>query len=182
MPLSPPASREPLHRRAIELRGYRRADGLFDVEGEIIDTKDYAFQVGDRGRIEPGGKLHHMRLRITFDETLTIVAAEAVTEASPFAACPGGAESFGRLVGLTIRSGFLKEAGARLAGVAGCTHIRELLQQVATVAYQTSYVLPARQRNDTAAGQRMVDSCFAYAADGSVVRARWPELARAAAG
>ena len=32
MPLSPPVEREALHRRAIELNGYRRTDGLFDIE------------------------------------------------------------------------------------------------------------------------------------------------------
>ena len=34
MPLPPPAAREPLHKRRIECRGYRRDDGLYDL---VID-------------------------------------------------------------------------------------------------------------------------------------------------
>lgn len=175
MPLSAPAERAPLHTRDIVVRGFRRADGLFDIDAEIADTKSYAFSVGDRGAIPPGDRLHHMHARITVDDSLTIVAAEACTEQAPFLNCPGGADSFARLAGLSIRSGFLREAGQRLGGVAGCTHIRELLQQMATVAVQTTYVLPSRQGNDSPAAMRQIDSCFGYAADGPVVKRRWPD-------
>jgi hypothetical protein len=176
MPLSEPAQRELLHLRDITLRGYRRTDGLFDVEAEIADTKSYGFKVGDRGDIAPGEKLHNMLLRMTVDANLTIVACEASTEAGPFLSCPGGAETFGRLAGLSIRAGFLREANARIGGTDGCTHIRELLQQMATVAVQTSFVLPARQKNDAAGAERLVNTCHAYAATGPVVRQRWPHL------
>jgi Protein of unknown function (DUF2889) len=176
MPLSSPAERELLHLRDIAVRGYRRADGLFDIDAEISDTKSYQFSVGNRGSIAPGERLHNMLVRMTVDSSLTIVACEAVTQDAPFAACPGGAATFGRLVGLSIRVGFLRDANARIGGVEGCTHIRELLQQMATVAVQTTYVLPARQGNEQAGGSRMLNTCYAYAADGEVVKRRWPAL------
>lgn len=175
MPLSPPAERELLHLRDIAVRGYRRQDGLFDIEAEIADTKTYGFSLANR-RMEPGDKLHHMLVRITVDEDLTIIAAEAATEAGPFLNCPGGAATFGRLAGLSIRSGFLREANARIGGVEGCTHIRELLQQMATVAFQTSFVLPSRQKDSAAAANRLVNTCHAYSDAGPVVKRRWPEL------
>jgi Protein of unknown function (DUF2889) len=174
MPLSEPAERELLHLRDITLRGYRRADGLFDIEAEIADTKSYGFTVGTR-RVEPGEKLHNMLMRMTVDESLTIVACEAATEYGPFETCGAGAATFGRLVGLSIRSGFLREAQARIGGVEGCTHIRELLQQMATVAIQTTFALPRRQASDQAAAARLIDTCHAYAANGPVVKRRWPE-------
>ncbi len=175
MPLSEPAERELLHLRDIALRGYRRTDGLFDIEAEIADAKTYGFTVGDFGQLEPGQKLHNMLVRMTVDTTLTIVACDAFTARGPFVACPGGAETFGRLAGLTIRSGFLREANARIGGVHGCTHIRELLQQMATVAVQTTFILPARQKDDSSNAGRMIDTCHAYAADGAVVKRRWPD-------
>jgi hypothetical protein len=175
MPLTEPAERELLHLRDIAVRGYRRADGLFDIEAEIADTKSYGFSVGGR-RLEPGDRLHNMLVRLTVDENLMIVGAEASTEAGPFLTCAGGTEKFGRLVGLSIKSGFLREANARIGGVDGCTHIRELLQQMATVAFQTSFVLPSRQGNSAAAANRLVNSCHAYSAAGPVVQRRWPEL------
>jgi hypothetical protein len=171
--LSEPAERELLHLRDIAVRGYRRADGRFDIEAEISDCKSYGFMLGERGYLAPGDKLHHMLLRMTVDSELTIVACEAETRHGPFAACPGGAASFGRLAGLSIRSGFLREANARIGGVEGCTHIRELLQQMATVAIQTTFVLPSRQGAD--ASTRLVNTCHAYADSGEVVRRRWPE-------
>ena len=44
MPLSTPASRDLLHLRDIQLRGYQREDGLFDIEAHLLDTKAYAFR------------------------------------------------------------------------------------------------------------------------------------------
>ena len=176
MPLSQPADRELLHLRDITLRGYRRADGLFDVDAEIADTKTYAFSVGSRGEIKPGEKLHNMVARLTVDDQLTIVSAEAATEAAPFSICPGGADTFGRLAGLRIGGGFLKEASARIGGTAGCTHIRELLQQMATVAVQTSYALPARRGAGSSGTERLINSCHGYASDGAVVQQRWPQF------
>jgi len=174
MPLSEPADRELLHLRDISLRGYRRADGLFDVEAEILDTKNYDFSVSGRA-IGAGEPLHNMILRITVDTSLIIVDAEAVTHAGPFAICGGGAATFSRLKGLAIRAGFMREANARLGGIEGCTHIRELLQQMATVAYQTSFVLPSRQSDDAVVADRMVNSCHAYSSAGPIVRQRWPD-------
>ena len=72
----------------------------------------------------------------------------------------------------------------------GCTHLRELLQQMATTAFQT--VGPARARSELpdgtgdeldtrisehfGGGERMLNTCLAYASDSPVVRRRWPHL------
>ncbi len=176
MSLSAPATRTPLHRRAIEVNGYHRADGLYDIEAEITDTKSYELGLSGGRRLPAGAPLHRMLMRLTVDEDMLIIAAEAVTQAGPFAACPTGAESFSSLAGLRVRPGFLREAMLRLGGTAGCTHIRELLQQLATVVLQTMYSVRNRPENSAAAAAQMVNSCHAYAADGDVVKRRWPHL------
>ncbi len=181
MPLSGPASRTLLHVRAITLNGYQRTDGLYDVDASIADTKTYSFDNADRasGRIEAGEKLHGMVARITFDEDMLIHAAEATTEYGPFANCPGGAASFAKLAGLSIQVGFLRAANERMRGTMGCTHLRELLQQMATVAYQTMF--PVRFERERAAAMegtpkppRLLNTCFAYASDSPAVKQRWP--------
>ena len=52
--LSAPVLREAQHFRNYAFGGYRRADGLFDIEGRMTDTKSYAFpndwRQHDRGR------------------------------------------------------------------------------------------------------------------------------------
>ncbi|MGZ5103546.1 MAG: DUF2889 domain-containing protein, partial [Usitatibacter sp.] len=81
--LDPGVEREPLHRRTIEIHGYKRADGLYDIEGRLVDTKPYDFKLaaGVRRANEP---IHDMWLRITVDRTLTIVDAAAAMDAMPY--------------------------------------------------------------------------------------------------
>ncbi len=171
MPLSPAAPRDHFHTRTITLQGFQREDGQFDIEAELIDTKSYPFTTLDR-TVEPGTALHHMRARITVDSTLTITAAEAVTESGPFNICGGGADTFQRLAGLQIKSGFLKAANERLGGVEGCTHLREVLQQMATVAFQTTY--PVREKSNTADTPRLINTCHAYDSRREIIQRRWP--------
>jgi hypothetical protein len=175
MPLSAAAPRKKLHHRRIDISGFEREDGQFDIEAEIKDTKTYSFTTGS-GQLAAGEALHHMRARLTVDTDLVITAAEAVTEAGPFNICTGGAASFARLAGLQIKAGFLKAANERFGGTLGCTHIRELVQQMATVAFQTTY--PVRARREEAApskSPRLLNTCFAYDSAREVVRERWPD-------
>ena len=186
MPLSPPADRDLLHKRDIALRGYQRADGLYDVEGHLTDRKTYGFHSVDRGDIAPGEPIHDMWMRMTVSEDLVIVACEAVTDKAPYSICPDAAPNFAALAGLTIRGGFLRAAAERIGGVHGCTHLREMLQQMATIAFQTTS--SARNRRETIARARvgapppvdgsatLLDTCYAYASDSSVVQRRWPDL------
>jgi Protein of unknown function (DUF2889) len=196
MPLSPPQERELLHSRDIVLRGYQRADGLYDIEAQLTDTKSYGSANRDRGYIHAGEPIHGMWLRLTVDERRHIVACEAASDHTPYTVCPGAAPNFAHLAGLQIKPGFLKEAARRVGGAVGCTHLRELLQQIATTAYQT--IDPARARREAAAAgeadtpgsdrldQRItakmggalaiLNTCIAYGTDSPVVRRRWPHL------
>lgn len=186
MPLTDPVPREPLHLRSIELCGYRRADGLFDIEARLVDTKTYAFSNTDRGRIEPGVPLHSMLARMTLNEDLEITAFEAVTEYGPYAICPSAAPNFARLAGLTVGRGFLKAANERIGGVHGCTHLRELLGQMGTVAFQTLYAMRVKQDvapnavttapATPARKPPMLGTCMAYAPDSPIVARQWPEF------
>ena len=60
------------------------------------------------------------------------------------------AGDFQRLVGLSIAKGFLKNAAQLLGGIEGCTHLRELLQQMGTVAFQTMFSIQSQKRAATA--------------------------------
>ncbi|MDE2580209.1 MAG: DUF2889 domain-containing protein [Rhodospirillales bacterium] len=197
MPLSPPAPREALHTRTIVINGYRRDDGLYDIEAQLTDTKTYSFPNENRGTIEAGEPLHGMWMRLTVDEDMRIVAAEAATDYAPYGICPQAAPNFARLEGLVIGKGFLRAVNQAVGGTVGCTHLRELLQQMATTAYQT--IKPARAHREiarAAAGDKaasgesldarisqhfggapkILNTCLAYSSDGPVVRQRWPHL------
>lgn len=175
MPLSEPVGREKLHQRDIVLHGYRRDDGLFDVEATLNDTKTYRFSNEDRGAIEPGEPLHGMAMRMTVDGELLIVAFEASTDWSPYAICPVAAENFSQLAGLRVGRGFLKAAAERVGGTHGCTHLRELLQQMATVAIQTMYSQRQSTANGDSSPKNLLNTCYAYSTEGALVQTRWPE-------
>lgn len=181
MPLSAPAAREELHDRDIALRGYRRHDGLFDIEAHLVDTKTYAFDNVDRGRVEPGVPLHGMWARMTVDQDMLIVAFEACIEYSPYSICPGATPSFAGLAGIRIGKGFIRQAMERVGGTKGCTHLRELLQPMATVAFQTLYAVRRKQEDAGAAGATparppILDTCHAYASASPVVKRTWPHF------
>ena len=54
MSLSQPAPRRHIHTRKIECHGYLREDGLWDIEGTLIDLKTYSFDNIDRGGVVAG--------------------------------------------------------------------------------------------------------------------------------
>ena len=91
MPLSTPVPRQMLHRRVVQCTGYRREDGLWDIEGHMVDTKTYSFPNEDRGGIiQAGQPLHEMWIRLTVDDHFQIHDVEACTDAAPFKPQPRG--------------------------------------------------------------------------------------------
>jgi hypothetical protein len=177
MPLSAPAPRRHRHTRRIELNGYEREDGLWDIEAHLTDTKGYAFHSRFRGDLQPGDLLHEMWLRLTVDDSLTVRAVEAVTDNSPFPDCPAAAASYQQLVGMRIASGWTDQVKARIGATAGCTHLFELLRPLATAAIQT--VFPLRSKGDGEARRPMLlDTCHGWRAEGEAVRLLHPKWHR----
>lgn len=176
MPLSNPAPREPIHERRVECRGYRREDGLWDIEGHLVDVKTYDFENTDRGHVAAGVPVHEMWVRITIDDDFLVHDAEASTEYAPFTICPHAAPSMKEIKGMRIGSGWRREINRRIGGTLGCTHLRELLGPMATTAVQT--IVPIKSKSlKPAAGKRpaLLGTCHAYAPDSPVVKRLWPE-------
>jgi len=190
MALTPPVQREHLHTRTVECRGYRRADGLWDVEGRVVDVKTYGFDNEWRGRVEPGMPVHDMQIRLTLDDELAIKAVEAATNASPYRICGDIAPAYRKLLGLKIAPGFTRKTRELFGGVHGCTHLMELLGPIATTAFQTIYPARARYpRKDAGAAEkekdaavvkkrrsRLIGTCHALASTSGVVKRFWPEF------
>ena len=182
MPLTEPVAREHVHSRDVGCRGYRRDDGLWDIEGRLVDTKTYAFENRSRGTVEPGDPVHDMWLRLTIDDDLEIKAVEAVTDKHPFPSCPGIVPDYARMVGTRIRSGWTREVRERLGKVQGCTHLTRLLEELAVVAAQTVWPLrkkrSSHEADASATRPPFVDTCHALRSDGPVVREHFPRWYR----
>jgi hypothetical protein len=185
MPLPAATPREPIHTRRIECQGYLRQDGLWDIEGRLTDGKSYSFKNEHRGEVKIGDFIHEMWLRLTVDDTLTIVAVEAATDNSPFAICPAILPDFQNLKGLKIVKGFNAKVFELFGGVRGCTHHVELIGRLATVAFQT--IFPYRNRMSAKSGEpahenrrsRLLNTCHAFADTGELAKKLWPEQAKA---
>ena len=170
MPLSAAKPRRLVHTRDIQLSGYLRDDGQIEVEARMRDTKSYSMMGHGQRVIASGEPLHDMKIRMTVTpDEMEITACEAAMDATPYAICPQTAPKMERLVGLKIGKGFLRAAAQRVGGIEGCTHLRELLQPIATVAFQTCYSLqnhavegPMKQQGADR-GPGLANSCHAYA-------------------
>lgn len=176
MPLPPAAPRAPMHTREVVCCGYRRIDGLWDIEARMTDRKGYAVH-NDHRTVDAGDLFHDMALRITVDDTLLILGIDTCIDAGPHRMCPAVTPNFQRLLGLRIEAGFGAELRRRLGGVHGCTHLVELFGQLATTAIQTIHPLrrnPAGKDCTTRPAQ--IDTCHALAATGEVVAKYWPRF------
>jgi len=191
MPLSPAQPRRALHTRRYDFQVFARDDELWDIEGRIVDVKTYTFGNADRpsGQVAAGEPVHEMCVRLTVDNSLTVLEVEAVTDSAPYSVCPAVTPNFQRLVGIKIGPGWRNNIARRVGGNAGCTHIVEMLYAMATPAYQG--VVPALQRRreearrdrnvedvrKDASWPSLLDSCHAYHHDGAIARRNWPQAA-----
>ena len=181
MPLPQSNSRRALrHTRAITVQVFARDDGLWDLDAHIADTKtrDTKLASGIRPAGEP---VHDLHLRVTIDTQMTIVAAEAVSDAVPYPGfCDTIGPAYGKLVGLNLSQGFRKGLTDRLGGIEGCTHLTELGQALPTAAFQ-AFAGEVFITHDDGAGDDgsarkpfELDHCHALRADGAAVAKYYP--------
>ena len=176
MPLPKPDPREPVHTRRVITRGFHRQDGMWDIEGELHDSKHYPLQMTERGLLSPGEPVHGLSLRLTIDEDYLVHAVAVATDHTPYAYCQGGADNYQRLVGLRIGRGWRRAVRERLGGAQGCTHLVEMLDALATTAFQS--IFPAQGghlNNDQERRPKLLDSCRAFGRGSPVVFERWPQ-------
>jgi DUF2889 family protein len=172
-------TRKELHYRRIDMRGYERSDGLFEVEGRVVDrkTEDMSGWLG--GRDVPAHEpVHDMGVRIVFDREMTVHEIHPFTNAAPYSICPGGGEALQSLVGLRMTSGWAKRVREKLSGARACTHLMELLMPLATVAFQSMSSVRRKQEVpvDITGRPLKIDSCYAYGAGRELVKNHWPEF------
>ncbi|MDY0013421.1 MAG: DUF2889 domain-containing protein [Rhodocyclaceae bacterium] len=188
MTLPPADPRQPIHQRAIICDGYKRDDGLWEVEGQLRDIRGFHIHTQWRGDIPQGSPFHDMLARITYDDDLVIRQIAVVTATAPYPdTCPKATDNYQRLVGLRIGGGFAKRVQELVGGVAGCAHQTELFRVLGAVAMQTLGAYHTYVSKDEgsrfnvfsrqAEQPMLLGSCHAYAPESPVVAAIWPRHA-----
>lgn len=182
--LPPAAPRTHVHTRSVTFRGYRRDDGLWDIEAQMNDAKSYAYDTSDRGRLEPGDPVHGMAVRLTVDDHMKIADVAVAMPATPFPECQQAKPPLSRLIGHTVGAGWRQTIEKAMGGIKGCTHLRELLFNMATAAYQTIplYREHLRRLSGEPAPQQKkppphMGKCLAWDFDGPQVKRNKPQFA-----
>src|SRR3989442_8734974 len=152
--------RELLHTRRVRYEGYKRADGLWDIEVHLTDIKNHDYQL-KTGVRRAGQPVHSMWLRLTIDGQFNITAASASLDAVPY---PGGCEAiapaYAKLVGLNLAKDFRKNVRRLFGGVRGCTHLTEMLSGMPTAAIQ-SFAGEMKEEQDDGSKPFQLDQCHA---------------------
>ena len=181
LPDSP--DRTPLHTRTLTFRGFARPDGLWDMEGELHDSKHYDYD-SSHGPRKAGQPIHHMHLRVTLDESFCIRDIQTAMDATPFGECRSADATMKQMIGQTMGPGWRLTIDKAIGGVKGCTHLRELLFNMATAAYQTIPGYRAHLRRKAglpshADGQPPfhLGQCMTWDFNGPTVQRHYPQFA-----
>ncbi|HBN8522169.1 DUF2889 domain-containing protein [Pseudomonas aeruginosa] len=172
-------AREEIHLRSIELQGFKRSDGLFEVEARLQDRKPRDFNLLAESRVIPANTaIHDLGICLVFDESMLIRAVSTIAKAAPYRDCVHGGRTLQALVGKRIGPGWAKMVRECLPQSETCTHLRELLIPIATVAYQSMTAMMREQATTLGPDGRplKLDSCYAYGASRELARTRWPEF------
>lgn len=180
MPLPAPAvGRQRIHLRRISLEGWQREDGHWDIEARLVDTKDQDYHLAS-GIRRQGDSVHDMWVRITIDQQMNILDAEACSDSVPY---PGGCDTIGpayrKLVGLNLMRGFRRAVGELFDTVRGCSHLTELVTLLPTAAIQT-FASTMRDTEGHAPGQKpfQLDQCHALETSSETVQRYYPRWFR----
>ncbi len=176
MPLPPPVPRNQLHTRTTTFQGFARDDGLWDIEGTLRDTKSQAFTIAGEGVWQPGEAIHGMTIRATIDRSFKIHAIAVAMDDVPHPECPQAQAPMHRMIGATMGPGWRKAIDTQLGGIQGCAHLRELLFNMATAAYQT---LPDEaEPADPSRAPHHLGKCLAWDFAGPVTQRHHPVFFR----
>ena len=175
MRLSAPVPRKTSHIRRVTYQGYEREDGLWDMEAELHDSKAHDMpSFRHQGVRLAGDPIHHMWLRVTIDRKLVVHAIEAAMDAHPLQDCPQARPALQGMVGACMARGWRQAIAQHMGGVASCTHLRELLFNMATAAFQT---LPAAfGGGDPDTPPRHLGQCPGWDFEGNGVKEYFPQF------
>jgi hypothetical protein len=171
-----------LHTRLVEFRCYRRGDGFWEIEGELRDLRGYDTVVPEKGQLPAGAAVHHMTITVVVDEDLVVRDVVSRMNATPFRVCGEVEGSLKRMIGVRMAYGWRHAINERLGGERSCTHLRELLTNMATAALQAIPTWQAQDRKRQGLGPtgdsrpHYLGQCHAWRLDGPIVHHHFPQF------
>nr|WP_315135326.1 DUF2889 domain-containing protein [uncultured Limnohabitans sp.] len=162
-------------------QGFDREDGLWDIEAALTDVKTYDFRVSTERPFPAQDPIHGLKIRVTLNDHMVIQDVATSMDDIPHPECAGAPHGMHKLIGCTMGPGWRKVINEHVGGTQGCTHLREMLFNMATAAYQT---LPSGQwQRLELAGMPQptvtkppfhLDQCHSWAYDSPTVQRAYP--------
>ncbi len=180
MPLPPPAVRRHVHTRRVQVEGFLREDGLWDIEATLIDDKPYAYDDFERGRRQPGEPVHRMSIRLTVDDQLVVRDAAASMEDVPYPTCQDVPPRIEALIGMKLGGGWRNAVRERIAKRQACTHLMELIGPAITTLFQSmsakSFEGASGSRKAPTQKPYFIDGCWSWRSDGPALKKFFPQF------
>ena len=172
--LTPNSPRELIHTRETIFRSFRREDGLLDLEASLTDKKPQDFAHPNGMTWKAGDPIHDMWIRLTVNNQLQILDITAKINSHPLDECPESILDIKKLIGFNIGKGWRKVIDEQLGGIKGCTHIRQLLFNIANAAFQSISAEIALTNPDVA--PHFLDTCHGWDSKGHSVLKFYPKF------
>ncbi len=178
MPLPPStAERTRKHVRQVEVNGFKRSDGCWDIEARLVDVKDHDYPLSSGVR-QRGEAVHDMWVRVTIDNKMNVLAAAAAIDDMPYRGyCDRIAPDYTQLVGLNLFHGFRTAVKNLFRNTHGCSHLSELLTFLPTAALQT-FASEVRDNEDSGQKPYQLDRCHALESHSDAVQRYYPRWYR----
>jgi hypothetical protein len=163
------------HHREVNFKIYAREDGLWDIEGRLLDTKTRAHAIPNYRSWNAGQPIHEMVISITLDSSLNVVNIEVLMNSFPLMNCHEAIPPMAQLVNKSLAYGWRKSVDDLLSGVNGCTHLRELLYSFPTAAFQGVTGFLSRQK-DSDTPPAHLGRCVGWSFSGPAVLRFYPKF------
>jgi hypothetical protein len=152
----------PIHSRSLDVEATARADGRWQVRGELVDLRKASF-VPIAGDLQLAGLLHHMQIEALVDPAASrlveIRAAQprVAFEASALSrgeSCRDPVRRIESLAGSPLDAGYARRLGDAIGGPRGCSHVLALARLLGSTLARALAREPARR--GWAAGERVL--------------------------
>ena len=172
MPLPSPQPRTLSHTRQVSFHGYQREDGWWDIEGHLRDTKAHDYNIPGERVWHADEPIHDMHIRVTVDNQLVVRDLLVAMDGVPHGECPSAQAPMRKLIGCSMTSGWRRAIDEHLGKAKGCTHLRELLFNSATAAFQT--VTASFAQTDPDRPPAHLGGCMTWGFESPLVERRYP--------
>ncbi len=136
----------PAHGRMINMKTYVVDDDTVIVEGELKDDR-YQAVYDITGTKLTAGPIHHLVIRLLIrGKSMEIEDAEAEMLHVPHEECKITRESIADIIGLEVKSGFIKNVQKKIGGIKGCAHLTHLLTVMSQAVFQGMVVVKGKNR------------------------------------